>query len=132
MRRPVAVLLLLLCSISPIYGQKTRFGQTAEKPNPADYTIKVHVSASHLKTECSSGICSNILYADTVLNGKKIELSGVAVIVKKTLMLIIPGDYPARLIRDEHNSDSTLFNQEYELLLPDNIVWQSFTTGISE
>jgi hypothetical protein len=66
------------------------------------------------------------------LNGKKIELSGVAVIVKKTLMLIIPGDYPARLIRDEHNSDSTLFNQEFELLLPDNIVWQSFTTGISE
>jgi hypothetical protein len=123
MKRFVAVLFLVLCSTS---------GRASEKPNPADFTIKVHITASHLKTECADVNCKNILYADTILNGKKIELSGVAVIVKKTLMLIIPGDYPARLISGEHNSDSTLFNQEYELLLPDNIVWQSFTTGISE
>jgi hypothetical protein len=123
MKSFASVLFLLLC---------TTFVQASEKPNPADFTIKVHITASHLKTECADVNCKNILYADSILNGKKIELSGVAVIVKKTLMLIIPGDYPARLIRDEHNSDSTLFNQEFELLLPDNIVWQSFTTGISE
>jgi hypothetical protein len=123
MKKFVAVLFLMLCST---------LAWSADKPNPADFTIKVHITASHLKSECADVNCKNILYADSILNGKKIELSGVAIIVKKTLMLIIPGDYPARLIRDEHNSDSTLFNREYELLLPDNIVWQSFTTGISE
>jgi hypothetical protein len=66
------------------------------------------------------------------LNGKKIKLSGVAVIVKKTLMLIAPGDYPAKLLKDIHNSDSSLFNQEYDLLLPDDTVWHCYTTGISE
>jgi hypothetical protein len=132
MRKFVAVLFLLLCSTPLVYGQKTRLGQAAEKPNPADYTVKVHISGSFLKTECANGLCSNLLYADTVLNGKKIELSGTAVIVKKTLMLIAPGDYPAKLGKDIHNSDSTLFNQEYYLLLPDDIVWHCFTTRISE
>jgi hypothetical protein len=123
MKKFAAIFCLSLCAATL---------QAKDKPTPADYTIKVHITASHLKTECADGTCKNILYADSILNGKKIELSGVAVIVKKTLMLIIPGNYPARTIRDEHNSDGTLFNQEYELLLPDDIVWQSFTTGISE
>jgi hypothetical protein len=123
MRKFFAVLLLLLCAT---------FASATDKPNPADYTIKVHISASHLKTECADGFCKNILYADTILNGKKIKLSGVAVIVKKTLMLIAPGDYPAKLLKDIHNSDSSLFNQEYDLLLPDDTVWHCYTTGISE
>jgi hypothetical protein len=123
MRKFAAVLFLLLCSIN---------GRAAEKPNPADYAIKVHISASFFKTECADGLCRNILFADTILNGKKIELSGVAVIVKRTLMLIAPGDYPAKLGNDIHNSNSTLFNQEYFLLLPDNIVWHCYTTRISE
>jgi hypothetical protein len=132
MKQLAAVLFLLFCSTSLIYGQKTRFGQTPDKPNPADYAIKVHIAASHLKTECSNGNCNNILYADTVLNGKKIELSGIAIIVKKTLMLIVPGDYTVRLVKDNHNSDGTLFNQEYDLLLPDSTVWHCNTTGVSE
>jgi hypothetical protein len=110
----------------------TAFARAAETPNPADYTIKVHISASHLDTRCVSGVCSNLLYADTLLNGKKLQLSGNAVIVKKTLMLIAPGDYMAKLIKDVDNSNSSLFNQEYDLLLPGNIVWQCFTTGVSE
>jgi hypothetical protein len=132
MRNFAAALLLVVCSTSSIYGQKTRLGQAAETRNPADYALTVHVSASRLKTECANGVCSNLLYADTTLNGKKIQLSGFATIVKKTLMLLTPGDYPAKLIKDEHNSNGTLFNEKYELLLPDNIVWQCFTTGISE
>lgn len=110
----------------------TAFARAAGSPNPADYTINVHISASHLDTECANGLCRNLVYADTLLNGKKLQLSGNAVIVKKTLMLIAPGDYRAKLIKDNHNSNSSLFNQEYELLLPDNIVWQCFTTGVSE
>jgi hypothetical protein len=47
-------------------------------------------------------------------------------------MLIAPGDYPVKLLKDVHNSDSTLFNQQYDLLLRDNLVWHCFTTGVSE
>jgi hypothetical protein len=119
----VAVLFVALC---------TAFARGGETPNPADYTIKVHISGSHLETSCVNGLCSNLLYADSILNGKKIQLSGNAVIVKKTLMLIDPGDYMVKLLKDEHNSNGSLFNQEYDLLLPDNIVWHCFTTGVSE
>ena len=128
----VAFLFLLLCCTPLIYGQKTLFGKTTDKSNPADCAAKVHVSASRLKTECANGLCSNILYANTILNGKKIELSGVAITVRKTLMLIAPGDYTAKLGNDVHNSDGTLFNQEYFLLLPGNIIWHCYTTQISE
>lgn len=123
MKTLVAVLFLVVSSA---------FARVADTPNPADFTMKVHISASHLKTECAQGVCRNVLYADSTLNGKKLQLSGNAVEVKKTLMLIAPGDYPAKLIRDVHNSDDSLLNQEYDLLLPDNIVWQCFTVGISE
>jgi hypothetical protein len=123
MKKFVAVLFLMLCST---------LTWSADKPNPADYTVKVHISASHLKTVCGDGLCSNLLYADAVLNGKKIELSGNDPIVKKTLMLIAPGDYPVKLTKDNHNSDGTLFSQEYDLLLPDGTVWHCYTSGISE
>jgi hypothetical protein len=131
MKKMAVVLFLGLCSTA-IYGQKTRFGQIKDDPNPADYTAKVHISASHLETNCANGLCNNVLYADAVLSGKKMQLSGIAVTVSKTLMLIAPGDYPVKLLKDVHNSDSTLFNQQYDLLLRDNLVWHCFTTGVSE
>ncbi|MGA2218546.1 MAG: hypothetical protein ABSG51_10695 [Terracidiphilus sp.] len=123
MKKFVAVLFLVFCSTSV---------RAADKPNPADYVVKVHISASHLKAECVNGLCSNILYVNSILNGKKIELSGTAVNFKRTLMLFAPGDYSAKLIKDVHNSDGSQFNQEYDLLFPDDTVWRCFTTGISE
>jgi hypothetical protein len=66
------------------------------------------------------------------LNGKKIELGGANVIFKKNVMLIIPGDYQVKLTKDNNSADGTLFNQEYDLLLPDGTVWKCFTFGISE
>jgi hypothetical protein len=132
MRVFVATLLLLACSAPMNYGQKTRFGQKTESPNPADYALKAHVSASHYETECVSGACNDFLYADAILNGKKLRLSGKAVVLTKTLVLIAPGDYPMKLISDVHNSDSSLLGQEYDMLLPDNVVWHCFTAGISE
>ncbi len=50
-------ILLLVCALGvtcSIYGQKTRFGQVPEKPNPADYSINVHVGATHIRYYCSS------------------------------------------------------------------------------
>ena len=136
MKKLVAVLFLLLCSTSLIHSQKTRFSQTADKPNPTDFTIKMHISASHIRHNCSGYgdrvSCREGLYADAIVNGKKIELSGVDVIDKKDEMLIIPGDYSARLTKDIHNADSTAIHQEYDILLTDGIVWHCMTTGIFE
>jgi hypothetical protein len=130
MRQLVVALSLLLISTSLIYGQKTRFGQTPEKPNPADYVIKVHISATHIRNFCDH--CVDVLLTDALLNGKKIELTGSAMNISGRSVLIIPGDYQARLTKDIHNTDSTVIRQEYDLLLPDGTVWNCFTSGISE
>jgi hypothetical protein len=123
MKKFFAVLFLLLCSASL---------QAKDKPDPADYTIKVHISGSYRRTECGNGVCSSTLYVNAVLGGKKIELSATTIFIPKKPMLISPGDYSVRLKKEDHNSDSSLFNQEYDLLLPDGIVWSCWTTGISE
>jgi hypothetical protein len=126
----------MLCFISLIYGQKTRYGQTSDKPAPADYPIKVHISATHRQYYCSGQFnnisCGEGLYADAIVNGKKIELGGANVIFKKNVMLIVPGDYQIKLTKDNNSADGTLFNQEYDLLLTDGTVWKCFTFGISE
>jgi|ERR1035437_2004530 hypothetical protein len=137
MKKFVAVLFLLLCSTSLIYGQKSRLGQATEKPNPAEYPIKVHISATHIRHYCTSFrdmvYCVDGLYADAIVNGKKIELSGSAKnILKHQSVLIIPGDYQIKLTKDNNSADGTLFGQEYDLLLPNGTIWHCVTSGISE
>jgi hypothetical protein len=132
MRQFVVALCLVLCSTSLIYGQNTQLGQSTDKADSTGQTIMAHISASHLQTECFNGVCSWKLYADTILNGKKIELSGVAIITQNNYSLIRPGDYQMRLTKDIHNPDGTLFSQGYDLLVANGTVWHCFTSGISE
>ncbi|MGA2349468.1 MAG: hypothetical protein ABSF70_03465 [Terracidiphilus sp.] len=146
MRKFAAVLFFLLCSTISTYGQKTRYGQPPEEPKPAktskpviakpviDYPIKVHISATHIVSDCTFAgltyVCS--LDADANLDGKKIELVGRAPNLQKNSMLIAPGDYSLRVTKDIHNQDNSLFFQEYDLLLPGGLVWHCSATGISE
>ena len=124
MRKFAALLFLLLCST---------LAWSADKPNPTEYPIKVHISASHMLPTCEGPGCGFLLYADAIGNGKKIELSGSAEnIIKHQSVLIIPGDYQASITKDIHNADSTVIRQEYDLLLPDGTVWKCSTSGISE
>jgi len=136
MRILVAAVLLVMCSVTLIHGQKTRFGQKTEPPNPADFTLKLHISAAHILQACydigNQATCGNRLRADAILNGRKIELDGVPVNIEKHGAMMIPGDYSARLTKDIHNADSSAIYQEYDLLLPDNTVWHCSTSGISE
>lgn len=137
MKNFVAVFCLLLCATSLVYGQKTRLGQAkVMKPNPADYSVKIHISATHIRISCfyngNVEICPSALFADAILNGKKIELSGDSVKDKKATALIIPGDYQAKLTRDNHSTNDALFMQEYDLLLTDGMIWHCWTSGISE
>ena len=119
MKKFVAVLFLLLCATCL---------QAKDKPNPADYAIKMHISGSNI--EPYSG--GTYLHVDTNLNGKKIELTGAAVTYKRIDMLLIPGDYPAKLLNDSQNPNSAWLGQDYELLLPDGTTWHCSISGISE
>ena len=137
MKKFFAVLFLLLCSSSLIHGQKTRLSQKPpEKPNPADYTLKVHISASHMQNHCiEPGVgltCNYALYANAILNGKKFELMGTTTLDKRNSVLLIPGDYPARLAKDVQTNSSAELYQEYDVLLPNGAIWHCVTTAISE
>jgi len=147
MKKFAAVFCLLLCATSLVYGQKTRFGQAkvAEKsnpkpnpkPQPADYPpVKIHISATHIRQHCVYNgalvACPSELFAEAIVNGKKIELSGGSVKDKKAIVLIVPGDYQAKLTSNNQNANGTLFMQEFDLLLSDGMVWHCMTVGISE
>ena len=139
-RRPtrpfIAILALLLCCAFLAHGQKTRFGQVPEKHNPADYPIEMHISATHIRYYCSGFrdqiSCGNGLFADVIVNGKKLELSGATTIGKHEFVLMVPGDYKARLTKNVNDANGAVINQEYDVLLPDGTSWHSVTTGISE
>jgi len=81
-------------------------------PNPAEYTINIHVSSSRLVAEGRSNAYLQRL--NVVIAGKKYELeSGFPV----NAMLEI-GDYKAKLIRDEHHTEYDSL-QVYEFLFHD-------------
>jgi hypothetical protein len=132
-------ILLLVCALGftcSIYGQKTRFGQVPEKPNPADYFINVHVGATHIRYYCpidkvGYSECHR-LFADVIVNRKKMELSGATTIGKHEFVLLAPGDYKARLTKNVNDVDGAVINQEYDVLLSDGTTWHCVTTGISE
>jgi hypothetical protein len=129
MKKFTVVLFLVLCSA---------FVRAEEKPNPADFTVKVHISASSIPNFDLNEL--TVMSAEATLNGRKIKLSGRAVLLNNNgqtkfasnAMLIAPGDYQARLVKDVHNSDSTAIHQEYDLLLTDGVVWHCTISGISE
>jgi hypothetical protein len=116
-----------------MHGQKTRFGQELPHAKPGDdYPIKVHVSGIHYRDEyLGSGQTADVIYANAVMNGKKVELRADRKVPFQYFKLPL-GDYQARLLKDPHKLGDTPIFQIYELLLPDKTV-ESFTvTGISE
>jgi hypothetical protein len=137
MSKLLTVLLLTLCLAPFLSGQETRFGKALPKrPNPADFPIKVHVSASHVRHSCEGGFtkvsCNYGLYVDAVLNGKKLELLGTTDTEKYHFFLLIPGDYQARITLDLPLTDDAVISREYDVLLPDDTLWHCVLSGISE
>jgi hypothetical protein len=125
MKKFVAVLCLSLCAATL---------QAKDKLNPADFNVKIHISASQIVLAKEL----RVLVVDTVLNGKKVKLegdipyphgihSGAA-----PWPIIVPGDYQIRLKKDESEKDVSIIRQEYELLLPNGDTWQCTIIGISE
>jgi hypothetical protein len=140
MKKFAAVLLLLLCSTTLIYGQKTRFGEFPPRAKKGvDYPIAVHIVATHIRQNCQYDWkaeilggprydCPEVVYLDAVFNGKKVELMGQ----RFQKLVISPGDYQARPIKNDPNANLAVMGQKYELLSPDKYVWRCIVTGVSE
>ena len=124
-----------------MHGQKTRLGQELPNAKPGDaYPIKVHILGLHYRKEfIGSGQTAEVIYADAVMKGKKIELRGYQEAdfqyphghPLKFYKLPLR-DYQARLLKDSPKVDDAPLFQVYELLLPDKTVWSCTVTGISE
>jgi hypothetical protein len=126
MKKFVAVFCLLLCAA---------ILQAKDKPNPADFNIKIHISATQLGPNPISFF--PMLIADTVLNGKKVKLAGNVLLPgihgpKAPFLILSPGDYQIRLKEDDSEKDGSIVRQAYELLLPNGHTWQCSIIGISE
>jgi hypothetical protein len=141
MKKSMILAGFLLGSACSMYGQKHRMGQAPAPPNPAEFPLRLHVSASHLRRVCSGfdsghnlpGVsCANGLFVDAVLNGKKIELWGDSKVGKLKSAILAPGDYTAQLTNDGHNADETVISQDYKVLLSDGTTWQCHLSGIVE
>jgi hypothetical protein len=125
MKEFIAVFCLLFCAATL---------QAKDKPNPADFNIKIHISSTQLIPTSTLPT----LVADAVLNGKKVKLAGNMLLphgihlIKAPFLILSPGDYQVRLKEDDSEKDGSIIRQEYELLLPNGDIWECSIVGISE
>jgi hypothetical protein len=99
------------------------------KPNPADFTVAVHVVFSHYITTVSSGYQQ----LDTVIDGMQVELE-----CDSALGVLLPGDYKAKRI-DPANGSNAFFPKHpdgfdifrlYDLLMPDGTSREFYVIGL--
>ena len=95
----------------------------AADPNPAEYTINVHVSSSRMVLETSLLFSQEL---DVVIEGKRYEL-----LAANANALLALGDYKAKLVKDEHRTAYESF-QVYEFLFPDKKIRKFTVVGVTE
>ena len=98
-------------------------GAPAKKPlppNPADYTVAVHVVFSRAGLDHLGGSQQAL---QTVIDGRQVEM------VCGANGILTPGDYKAKLyVNDSGNSYD--ISQRYDLLLPDMTIRSCNVTGL--
>jgi hypothetical protein len=102
-----------------------------ETPNPADYTVAVHVQSSRLVLSCGdvtngNSICTWYQRLTVIIDGKKVEIESGAV---KNLLRV--GDYKAKIAKDE-TQHAYEYSRTYEFLFPDGQTRQYFVVGETE
>jgi hypothetical protein len=138
MGKSFAVVILLVGVAPFLCGQKLRYG-----PGPpvakagVEFPIKVHVSGIEIRSRCSEfkgpTSCRDVVYAETLVDGKKIELMGDRVWLPTFFVFpVMPGDYDARVVRDAPKPDEAPLDQEYELVLKGGTLWRCTVTGMAE
>ena len=92
----------------------------AADPNPADYTVNIHVSSSTIDSGGREAL-------SVVINRKNYEL--LCECASNSLLAL--GDYKAKLVKDEHKTTYDSL-QVYEFLFPDNKTRRFALVGQSE
>ncbi len=109
MNRFAALMMLLAALAMPVRAE--------DKPNPADYKVKIHVVAAEF---AASSTLQQVL--TVTINGRHYRLLGptssAKIFTGYGTGLLNPGDYQAKLVEDTHKSSFESI-QTYELLLPD-------------
>ena len=95
----------------------------AEKPapNPADYTVAIHVQSSRVVVDCSdvtsgNSVCGWGQQLTVLINGKKYGLDSAAMM--RTADLLRVGDYKAKILNDE-TKHTYEYLRTYEILFVD-------------
>jgi hypothetical protein len=114
MKKLVTVVLILLSAMA----------WAGTEPNPADYTINVHVTSSRMVLEGEANAFSQKL--NVTINEKKYELRCSSVNA-----LLALGDYKAKLVRNDHRTAYDSY-QVYEFLFPDNKTRKFEVVGVME
>ncbi len=138
MRKFIVFLLLLAC-ISPFAcGQESRSGQPLPKAKPGThYPIKVRISAIHIRSYCASvgyhAACYEVGYAETIIDGSKIEVMGAWDDFPASSQLSQSlADYSARIVKEAPQKNVAPIGRKYELLFPGGFTWRCSVTGVSE
>jgi len=105
-------------------------------PNPADYTINVHVQSSRLITQCSdvtggSSVCYQGQQLEVLIDGKKLELQGAFARGKSAPGVMRVGEYKAKVVKED-TSRAYEYTRTYEFIFPDGKTLQYEVIGETE
>ena len=95
-------------------------------PSESDYNINVHVTATRMVLEGNS--LAHHQNLSVVIDDKKYELESITA----PNALLMPGDYKAKLLKDQHSAGTYDSWRVYEFLLPDKRKRQFLVVGQSE
>jgi len=95
----------------------------APQAKQAEYNVNVHVSASRMVLHGESAPRYQCLNA--TIDGRKYELESIRAVQK----LLMPGDYKARLVTDEHGKGDYDSWQMYEFQFSDKKTRQFLVVG---
>jgi hypothetical protein len=136
MKKSAGTLLILIFLLPLLHGQKTRFGQNLPKAKPSvDYPLSLHISGMRVRTVCWRQPCAEVIYAESVVNGKKIEIEsdpGLYLQFFRDVKQPLLGDYRARIISKDPGADLNRIGLRYEVLLPDRSILNFDVTGVFE
>lgn len=113
-RKYLLLFALLLCAMSTF---------AAKKPDPSDYNITVHVTASRVD--------GCIRELDAVINGVNYQLTAACDKIPISVGVLKLGDYKAKLVKDDRSSAFYIL-QSYEFLFPDNAKKKFDVVGVSQ
>jgi hypothetical protein len=100
-----------------------------DKPNPADFPMKIHITSSALRMQYANGLTYTYQVLQTFLDGQQVELSASAGGV------LALGDYPARVSTSVHAPkgwSSYDLVKGYDFLMPDGKIRTFSVSAISE